>query len=496
MELNTFLLLCMPLVLCLFFLQFLRPSSHATKLPPGPTGLPILGSLLQIGKLPHHSLEKLAKIHGPLITLRLGSITTVVASSPQTAKLILQTHAQNFLDRPVPEAIDSPQGTIGWIPVDHVWRSRRRVCNNHLFTSHSLDSLQHLRYKKVEQLLQHIRKHCVSGTPVDIGLLASATNLNVLSNAIFSVDLVDPGFESAQDFRDLVWGIMEDAGKFNISDYFPMFRRFDLLGVKRDTFPSYRRFYEIVGDIIKGRIKCRASNPASRNDDFLDVILDQCQEDGSSFDSENIQVLIVELFYAGSDTSTITTEWAMTEFLRNPGVMQKVRQELSEVIGAGQMVRESDMDRLPYFQAVVKETLRLHPAGPLLLPFKAKNDVELCGFTIPSNSHVLVNMWAIARDPSYWEDPLSFLPERFLGSKMDYRGQDFEYIPFGAGRRICPGMPLAVRMVQLVLASIIHSFNWKLPEGTTPLTIDMREHCGATLKKAIPLSAIPFIEEN
>ncbi|RVW74391.1 Geraniol 8-hydroxylase [Vitis vinifera] len=449
----------MPLILCFFLLQFLRPSSHATKLPPGPTGLPILGSLLEIGKLPHRSLARLAKIHGPLITLRLGSITTVVASSPQTAKLILQTHGQNFLDRPAPEALDSPQGTIGWIPADHVWRSRRRVCINHLFTSQSLDSLQHLRYKKVEQLLQHIRKHCVSGTPVDIGLLTSAINLNVLSNAIFSVDLVDPGFESAQDFRDLVWGIMEGAGKFNISDYFPMFRRFDLLGVKRDTFSSYKRLYEIVGDIIKSRIKCRASNPMSRNDDFLDVILDQCQEDGSVFNSDNIQ----ELFYAGSDTSTITTEWAMTELLRNPRLMQKVRQELSEVIGVGQMVRESDMDRLPYFQAVVKETLRLHPAGPLLLPFKAKNDVELCGFTIPSNSHVLVNMWAIARDP---------------------------------GRRICPGIPLAIRMVQLVLASIIHSFNWKLPEGTTPLTIDMQEQCGATLKKAIPLSAIPFIEEN
>ena len=293
MELNTFLLLCMPLILCFFLLQFLRPSSHATKLPPGPTGLPILGSLLEIGKLPHRSLARLAKIHGPLITLRLGSITTVVASSPQTAKLILQTHGQNFLDRPAPEALDSPQGTIGWIPADHVWRSRRRVCINHLFTSQSLDSLQHLRYKKVEQLLQHIRKHCVSGTPVDIGLLTSAINLNVLSNAIFSVDLVDPGFESAQDFRDQVWGIMEGAGKFNISDYFPMFRRFDLLGVKRDTFSSYRRFYEIVGDIIKSRIKCRASNPVSRNEDFLDVILDQCQEDGSYFDSENIQVLIV-----------------------------------------------------------------------------------------------------------------------------------------------------------------------------------------------------------
>ena len=186
----------------------------------------------------------------------------------------------------------------------------------------------------------------------------------------------------------------------------------------------------------------------------------------------------------------------MTELLRNPRIMQKVKQELNDVIGTGKMVRESDMDRLPYFQAFVKETLRLHPAGPLLLPFKAKNDVEICGFTIPRNSNVVINMWAIGRDPRFWEDPSSFLPERFLESKIDYRGQDFEYIPFGAGRRICPGLPLAVRLVQLELASIVHNFNWKLPEGITPTTIDMEEVSGATLKKAIPILAIPLLEEN
>ncbi|KAJ9707511.1 hypothetical protein PVL29_002514 [Vitis rotundifolia] len=152
----------------------------------------------------------------------------------------------------------------------------------------------------------------------------------------------------------------------------------------------------------------------------------------------------------------------MAKLLRNPHVMQN-RIELSEVISLGYSVKKSDIDRLPYFQAVVKETMRFHPLVPLLLPYKAKNDLEICGFTIPKDNHVLVNIWAIARDLGYWKDPLSFLLERFLGCNIDFRGRDFEYLPFGAGKRICLSIPLGLRMVHLVLASIIRSFSRKLP---------------------------------
>lgn len=498
MELQIALLLLCITLFCFCFRHFLLPS-YTAKLPPGPTGLPILGSLLQLGEKPHHTLAKFAESHGPLISLRLGSITTVVASSPQTAKLILQNHADNFLDRPVPDAImamPNPECTLAWIPGDHVWRNRRRVCASHMFTTQRLDSLQHLRQKKVDQLLQHITKHCVLGTPVYITDLASATILNLMSNTMFSVDLVDPRFESAQEFRELMWRIMEGVGKPNISDYFPIFRSLDLQGVKRGTVPSYKRLHEILDGIIQERMKLRASSSTTSMNDFLDVLLDRCQVDGSDFSSDTIKTLLVELIFGGSDTSSVTIEWAMAELLRNPHVMQKVRIELSEVISPGQSIKESDIDRLPYFQAVVKETMRLHPPAPLLLPYKAKNDLEICGFTIPKDSHVLVNIWAIARDPGYWEDPLSFLPERFLGSNIDFRGQDFEYLPFGAGKRICPGISLGLRMVHLVLASIIHSFSWKLPQGITPESLDMKEQFGVTLKKVVPLCAIPFIEEK
>jgi cytochrome P450 len=432
------------------------------------------------------------------MNLRLGSVTTIVASSPETAKEILQKHDQTFSGRTVPDVVTvqpNPEGTLAWTPGDQRWRNRRRICTTQMFNNQSLDSLQHLRHEKVRQLIAHIRKHCEWGRPVDIGQLAFATTLNLVSNTIFSTDMIDQNFNSAQEFKDLVWRIMEDAAKPNLSDYFPILRRFDLQGVRRHILPAYRRMHEIFDDIIGARLKARASDKMSRTDDFLDALLDQCEGEGSDFNLQNIKPLILDLFIAGSDTSAITTEWAMAELLRNPQVMHKARNELVEVVGTEQSVKESDVGRLPYLQAVVKETLRLHPAAPLLLPYKAQNDVEVCGFTIPKGSKVCVNGWAISRDETYWEDPFSFLPERFMGSKLDYRGQDFEYIPFGAGRRICTGLPLAVRMVHLMLASLVHSFNWKLPVGTNPHDIDMTEQFGVTLKKAIPLHAIAVVEE-
>nr|WJK44487.1 geraniol-10-hydroxylase 2 [Camptotheca acuminata] len=491
------LLFCISLFLFLIR-PFLRRST-TTKQPPGPTGLPILGSLLQLGQRPHESLAELAKLHGPLITLQLGSITTIVASSPETAKEILQKQDETFSDRTVPDVVTSqpnPESTLAWVPGDHRWRNRRRICKTQMFTTQRLDLFQHLRHQKAQQLISHIKKHCESSTPVDIGRAAFATTLNLISNTIFSVDMVDPEFESAQEFKDLVWRIMEDAGKPNLSDYFPVLRRLDLQGVKRHIRPAYRRLHEIFDEVIEKRLKCRECDlmkSSSRTRDFLDVLLDQCEEDGSSFTRHTIKPLILDLFIAGSDTSAITTEWAMAELLREPKVMQKAQQELIQTIGTKRLVKESDMDKLPYLEAVVKETMRLHPAAPLLLPYKARNDAQILGFTILKDTQVLVNAWAIGRDPKYWDNPMSFSPERFLGSGLDYKGRDFEYIPFGAGRRICPGMPLAVRMVHLMLASILQSFSWKLPAGTTPENIDMGEQFGVTLKKAIPLQAIPFM---
>lgn len=203
------------------------------------------------------------------------------------------------------------------------------------------------------------------------------------------------------------------------------------------------------------------------------------------------RVVVQEMFFAGSETTSISIEWGFTELLRNPRAFKKVREEIDRVVGVNRMVEESDMENLPYLQAVVKEALRLHPALPLLLPRNTMEDTEYMGYEIPKGAQVFVNAWAIGRDPEYWDDPLTFKPERFLNSSVEYKGQHFELIPFGSGRRICVGFPLAHRVVHLTLATLVQAFDWDLGPGVKPLDIDMEERLGLTLRKKNPIKVIP-----
>lgn len=198
-----------------------------------------------------------------------------------------------------------------------------------------------------------------------------------------------------------------------------------------------------------------------------------------------------DLFTAGTDTTSSTLEWAMAELLRNPKALLEARRELQQIIGKGNAVEESDVTRLPYLQAIVKETLRLHPPVPFLLPRKVEADIEIHNFVVPKDAQVLINAWAIGRDPSIWKEPDSFHPERFIGSDMDVKGRDFGLIPFGAGRRICPGLPLAIRMLHLLLGRLIHSFVWELEDGITPENLNMDDKYSIVLQKAQPLKIIP-----
>lgn len=181
----------------------------------------------------------------------------------------------------------------------------------------------------------------------------------------------------------------------------------------------------------------------------------------------------------------------MAELLHNPEYLKKAKVELEQIIGKGKPMHESDISQLPYLRSIVKETMRIHPPAPFLL-HRVETDVEVSGYTVPRGAQVLVNVWAIGRDPSIWRNPTTFMPERFLESEIDVGGQDFELIPFGAGRRMCPGLPLGLRMVHVVLGSLINSFDWKLEGGITRKELDMDDKFGITLRKAQPLRAIPF----
>lgn len=198
-----------------------------------------------------------------------------------------------------------------------------------------------------------------------------------------------------------------------------------------------------------------------------------------------------EIFFAGSETTSSSIEWAVTELLCNPEAMYKVKSELSDVVGDTKKFNEANIDSLKYLQAVIKETLRLHPPIPFLVPRKAIQETEFMGYHIPKDTQIFVNAWAIGRDPKCWKDPLDFKPERFLESNIEYRGQNFEFIPFGAGRRICAGIPLAHRVLHLVLGSLLHEFDWEIDISVLDEALDTQDRMGVTVRKLKPLKAIP-----
>lgn len=191
------------------------------------------------------------------------------------------------------------------------------------------------------------------------------------------------------------------------------------------------------------------------------------------------------MFAGGTDTSTVTMEWAMSELIRNPHILQKLKKELDTVIGKDRLVRESDIANLKYLQAIIKEVFRLHPVGPLLVPHESTHDCEVAGYQIPAGTRLYVNTYAIGRNPKAWERPLEFDPERFMsGPEIDVKGQDFRLLPFGSGRRGCPGIPLGLLIVQWTIATLVHAFDWSLPAGQNPKDLDMTEAFGLTVPRA------------
>lgn len=194
---------------------------------------------------------------------------------------------------------------------------------------------------------------------------------------------------------------------------------------------------------------------------------------------------------AGMDTVAITVEWAVAELVRNPRVQQKAQEELDRVIGQGRVMTEDDIPNLPYLQCVTKECFRMHPPTPLMLPHKASVDVKIGGYDVPKGATVNVNVWAIARDPTVWKNPLEFRPERFQEEEVDVKGTDYRLLPFGSGRRVCPGAQLGMNLVTSLLGHMLHHFSWSLPSGLEPGDVDMMEQPGTVTYMGKPLEVIP-----
>ncbi|KAJ6826749.1 geraniol 8-hydroxylase-like isoform X2 [Iris pallida] len=472
-------------------------------LPPGPKPLPVIGNLLSLGDNPHRSLAALAKTYGPVMTLKLGQATTIVVSSAALAREVLLKKDQAFCNRSVPDAIHvlrHSELSIAWLPPNQMWKSLRKIYSTQLFTSQRFEANKDLRKEKVQELVAYLTQQGSAGEPVDVGRAIFTTVLNSISNTLFSVDMVGSYSESVQGFRDLLRGIMAELAAPNVSDFFPILARLDLQGNRRRSEKCAARFHEIFDELIDKRLLQEEEKESGKDvgaavaKDFLDTLISiLVKGDAMELDRPAMKSFLLDVFLAGVDTTTSMLEWVMAELLRNPSSMASARAELAKALNMDNVRDESYISKLPYLQAVLKETLRLHPPIPFLLPRSTASTVDLCGYTIPAGTRVLVNCWAIGRDDTVWTDrPEMFVPERFLGMDVDYKGQDFELVPFGAGRRICPGLPLAFRMVPLLLASLLRSFDWKLANGQGPEDVDLTEKLGITVAKSVPIRAIPY----
>ncbi|PIA35872.1 hypothetical protein AQUCO_03400038v1 [Aquilegia coerulea] len=466
----------------LYFFLFILRDLCQKNLPPGPYPSPIIGNLLQVGNKPHVQFAKLAKTYGDLFTLKLGFQRVVVASSPAAAIEVLKKHDKILTGRYVFQSIrvkEHIENSLVWSECNENWRLLRKICRTELFSHKMIESQAHLREAKVLDMVRFLQKK--EGEVVKIVEVVFGTLFNIFGNLLFSKDVYD--FEDPTggkaEMKEHFWKLLEIGNATNPADYFPIMGKFDLFGQRREVASVIRQIYDVWGVMLKERRRMKGNE-----NDFVSVLL------SAGLDDLKINALLMELFGAGTETSASTIEWAVAELTKNPRVTFNIQSELVNVVGE-KTVKESDIPHLPYLQAFVKETLRLHPPTPLLLPRRALETCKVMNYTIPKDCQIMVNAWAIGRDPKTWDDPLTFKPERFMNSSVDYRGSDFELIPFGGGRRICPGLPLASRFLNLILATLIQNFDWSLPQGMTANELSMDEKFGLALQKDPPLLIVP-----
>ncbi|PKU66140.1 geraniol 8-hydroxylase [Dendrobium catenatum] len=476
------------------------PSITRPSLPPGPSGLPIVGNLPFLEAELHSFFTRLASTYGPIFRLRLGSKLAIIISSPTLAREILHDQDLAFANHDVPaaaRAITYGGADILWTPHGPTWRMLRRICVRELLSPTSLAAVYHHRRRQIRSAIRRLYEHAAVGDPVNVGDQIFVAVLNVVTSMLWggTVEVENGSTDDLQvgrQFRELVGEITLLLGKPNLSDFFPELERFDLQGIVRKMDVLREKLDEIYDNIIESK---RKGSKVKAGEDFLDYMLkaeDEGLETNTTFTITHVKAMLMEIVVAGTDTTSNAVEFALAEMLNRVETMKRVQDELEHVVGKHNIVEEHHIDKLPYLNATIKEVLRLHPTVPLLVPHRPSSTCTVGGYMVPEGSRVFINAWAIHRDPAIWKEPLEFKPERFMNTiherKWDGNGNDFNYLPFGSGRRICAGIAMAEKMLAYCLASLLHSFDWKLEEGKK---LDLSEKFGIVLKKAEPLVVIP-----
>ncbi|KAL9239175.1 hypothetical protein vseg_013520 [Gypsophila vaccaria] len=474
-------------------------SSPPKNFPPSPPMLPILGNLHQIGAHTHRTLKSLSDRYGDTMFMYFGASPALIVSSNKVAREIMKVQDAIFSNRPSTKTGDRllyNGKDVAGAQYGEYWRQMKSICILQLLSAKRVKSFRSVREDETSLLIEAIEK--ASSTPVNLSKLLMTLTNNIICKVAFGRTYSQTG-AGGNEFNQLLREFLELLGKIRIGDFIPALawmNRFDGLDARVDRV--VKQFDDFLEQVVKEHEELRNDNhdddggDGEEVKDFVDVLLDVQKDQtlGFSVERDGIKGLILDMFAGGSDTTYTSLEWAMTELIRHPKVMQKLQNEVRQIVGTKSQVNEDDLKQMKYLKAVIKETLRLHPPIPLLVPRQSLSDAKINGYDIPSGATVIVNAWAIHRDTDCWEEPESFNPDRFLDSVIDYKGQDFELIPFGSGRRICPGIAFAISNNELVLASLVHKFDWSLPGGGKGETLDTSECLGITIHRKNPLYVV------
>ncbi|XP_030441049.1 cytochrome P450 CYP82D47-like [Syzygium oleosum] len=483
-------------------------------LPEAGGAWPLIGHLHLLGGPvpPHIVLANMADKYGPIFTVKMGIYRALIVSNWEIAKQCLTVNDRVFATRPKSvssEVMAYNYAMFGLAPYGPYWRHVRKIAILDLLSNHRLELLKHLRESEVQASINHIYKRCVenySGAPkkvlVDMKRWFGDITLNVVFRMIvgkrYEDERDEKGRQAFRDFFDL-------AGRFVVSDAFPVLRWLDLDGYEKMMKKTAQELDRVVQGWLnehKSRRNTKKGHGSNKDNDqdFMDVLLSSvyATEELPDYDADTfIKATCMALVLAGSDTTTVSLTWALSLLLNHREVLKKAQHELDTHIGREKPVKESDLKNLVYIQAIIKETLRLYPAGPLGVPHESMDDCTVDGYHVPRGTRLLFNLWKIHRDPRIWSDPLEFRPERFLTTHKDFdiRGQNFELIPFGSGRRMCPGINLAMQMMSLSLAALLQGFDITTSADEP---VDMAEAIGMTNLKATPLEvlATPRLPEH
>lgn len=477
--------LCVFIFIALLVKLFINNSrKRSSNLPPGPPTIPFIGNLHQLGTMPHISLQGLADKYGPIIFLQLGEISTVVVSSARLAKEVLKTHDLALASRPQlfsAKYLFYNCTDIAFAPYSAYWRHVRKICILELLSAKRVNSYSAVREEEVASLVHRIAGS-YSGT-INLSKILGLYANNVVCRVAFGRDFTEGGESKKYGFQKMLDEYQELLGGFSVGDFFPSLEFIhSLTGMKARLQDTSKKFDQLIDQIVSEHKAC---NKIKEHKDLVDILLEVQENDSGEMPLtiDNIKAIILDMFAAGTDTTFITLDWAMTELLMNPRVMEKAQKEVRSILRERRVVAESDLHQLQYMKAVIKEIFRLHPAVPVLVPRESMEDIILEGYKIPAKTRIFVNAWAIGRNPESWEDPTAFKPERFLESNIDYKGQDFELIPFGAGRRGCPAITFAIAVVELALGQLLYSFDWELPPCITAKDLDLTEVFGISMHR-------------